>query len=119
VCVLCNWAIRFIIRHDNKDVFQFSSLQSDFSKNQLSHINGQDIKKDSIIYQRGNHFYTRSEAVLEILKEIGGVWKLFYLLTLVPKPFRDWVYELIARNRYQIFGKRDQCMILPKGKDSV
>ena len=82
-------------------------------------MNGQDIISDYVIFQDGDHLYIKSDAVLKILKEIGGFWKLFYLLIIIPKSFRDWVYELIARNRYQIFGKRDQCMILPKGKESV
>lgn len=113
VCILCNWAIRFIIRYDKKEVFRFSSLQSDFSKKQLLYMNGQGIKINSVVYQDGNHFYTRSDAVLEILKKIGGIWKLFYAFKIIPKSARDWLYELIAKNRYFLFGKRNSCMIPP------
>lgn len=113
VCILCNWAIRFIIWHDKKEVFRFSSLQSKFAKKQLLRMNGQDIISNSVVYQRGIHFYTKSEAVLEILKEIDGVWKLFYVFKIIPKPARDWLYGLIARNRYFLFGKRNSCIIPP------
>jgi predicted DCC family thiol-disulfide oxidoreductase YuxK len=100
-----------VIRHDKREVFSFSSLQSEFAKNSGLHINGQEIKSDTIVYQEGNIFYTKSNAVLKILFEIGGAWKLFYIAIIIPKPWRDWLYDVIARNRYRVFGKMDQCMV--------
>lgn len=76
-------------------------------------MNGQDIKRNSVVYQDGNFFYIRSDAVLEILKKTGGIWKLFYAFKIIPKPARDWLYELIAKNRYSLFGKSDSCIIPP------
>lgn len=100
-----------MIRHDKREVFSFSSLQSEFSKNSGLNINGQDIKWDTIVYQEGKIFYAKSDAVLKILFEIGGAWKLFYVFIIIPKPWRDWLYDVIARNRYRLFGKMDRCMV--------
>jgi predicted DCC family thiol-disulfide oxidoreductase YuxK len=112
--MLCNWTVRFIIRHDKNEVFWFSTLQSNFAKKHLLHMNGQDIISDHIIFQDGDHLYIKSDAVLKILKEISGFWKPFYFLILIPRPLRDWLYGLIARYRYSLFGKMNRCMIPAK-----
>jgi predicted DCC family thiol-disulfide oxidoreductase YuxK len=53
----------------------------------------------------------KSRAVLEILKDIGGGWNLFYILIVVPPFVRDFIYAIIAKNRYRIFGRRSSCMV--------
>lgn len=118
ICNLCNWSVRFVIKHDKENLFLFAPLQSKYAADHLKHSNGQYIKLKFIIYQDHHIFYTKSDAVLKILKDIGGVWKLFYVLKIIPGPLRDWLYDLIARNRYQWFGKKDNCSIpSPENKD--
>jgi len=114
VCNLCNWMVTFVIKHDKRSTFSFSQLQSDFAKKLKFHVNVQNMTYDTLIYQQGENYYIKSEAVLRILKEIGGVWKLFYVLKIIPKPLRDWMYDKIARSRYRLFGKMDSCMIPSK-----
>lgn len=114
VCNLCNRLVRFVINHDKLCIFSFSSLQSEFAKNIENHINGQDINYNTIVYQDGKSFYIKSDAVLKILKDFQGVWRVFYILKFIPRPWRDWLYDVIARNRYKVFGKMDQCMMPSK-----
>lgn len=111
VCNLCNWTVKFIIKHDKKNVFMFAPLQSDFMKSGVTHANGQYIKKDSVIYQKGDQVFSRSDAILHILKTLGGGWKLLYAFKIIPKPWRNWLYDRIAKNRYRWFGKKDRCML--------
>lgn len=89
-------------------------LQSEFSKNQLRGSKSQDISNNSVVYQDELNTYTKSDAVLKIIFEFGGIWKLFVLFKLVPKSIRDWLYDLIAGNRYKLFGKMKDCMIPPE-----
>ena len=118
VCNLCNRSVRFILKYDKNVVFSFASLQSEFAKKHLVHFNGPDRKNGSIIYRDHQFFYTKSDAVLKILNDLGGVWKLFYVIKIIPKPIRDWLYDLMAINRYRMFGKKDSCMIpSPEVKD--
>ncbi len=111
VCNLCNWSIQFVIKNDKKKIFLFASLQSDCASTNLTHANGQHISYDSVVYQKGELIYTQSDAVLTILKDMGGLWRLFYIFKFIPKPLRDWVYNMIGANRYRWFGKKDKCMI--------
>ena len=115
VCNLCNNAIQFIIKRDKKNLYKFAALQSDAATALLKE-RGIDISKiDSIILIDPNTaYYTKSSAALEIGKTFGGVWRLLGFFEWVPGPIRDWVYDLIAKNRYSWFGKRNECMVPTK-----
>lgn len=115
VCNLCNNAIQFIIKRDKKNLYKFAALQSDAATALLKE-RGIDISKiDSIILIDPNTaYYTKSSAALEIGKTFGGGWRLLGLFEWVPGPIRDWVYDLIAKNRYSWFGKRNECMVPTK-----
>jgi hypothetical protein len=63
------------------------------------------------IYKKEGQFYLRSSAVLHILKDLGGTWKILYVFIIIPPFIRDFVYRLIAHNRYRFFGKRESCQI--------
>ena len=118
ICNLCNWSVRFILKYDKNVVFLFASLQSEFTKKHLVHFNEAERINESIVYQDHQVFYTKSDAVLKILNDLGGVWKLFYVFKIIPQNLRDWLYDFIARNRYRLFGKKDNCMIpSPEVKD--
>ena len=111
VCNLCNWAVRLIIRHDKRKVFSFASLQSTYASERLMYGNGQDIKLYSVVFQDGNHISVKSDAVLKVCQHLGGAWKLLLIFRIVPRSWRDWVYDMVADQRYRWFGKRDKCMV--------
>jgi predicted DCC family thiol-disulfide oxidoreductase YuxK len=111
VCNLCNRTVQFIIKKDSKTKFYFASLQSDYGQTLLKRFGLPLDDFDSFVLIKGDKFYLRSTAVIHVLKELGWIWKLFYALIIFPRPLRDFVYNLIARTRYKIFGKLDNCMI--------
>ena len=111
VCNLCNGTVQFIIKRDPEGKFKFASLQSDFGRSQLQRFNlNQDILH-SIVVVDGDQVLERSDAALRIAKHLGNPWKALTLFKILPKFFRDACYNLIATNRYRIFGKQDSCMI--------
>ena len=111
ICNLCNSSVNFIIDHDKKNEFRFASLQSEAGQDLLKkfHRNVNDF--DSIILVENGEHYERSSAVLKIVKKFPGLWKLLYLFIIVPKPLRDFVYDIIADNRYKWFGKKESCRV--------
>lgn len=118
VCNLCNGTVNWIIHHDPKGLIHFASLQSNYAQEKLK-IGGYESKPlSSVVLIKEGQYFTQSEAILQVLKEIkpGGI--LSILLSWVPKPVRDWGYTLIAQNRYRIFGKKDTCMI-PKSEWTI
>lgn len=112
VCNLCNGAIQFIIRRDRHGKFRFASLQSEAGK-ALAEERGIDLEQtDSmILIEPGVAYYTRSDAALKIGKSFGGGWALLGIFEWIPRPIRDGIYNLVAKNRYKWFGKREECMI--------
>ncbi len=66
---------------------------------------------ETIIYLRGDRYLTKSSAILYVLKDIGGIWQLVFGFMIIPAFIRDFVYGIVARNRYRIFGKKESCMI--------
>ncbi|MEP0987769.1 DCC1-like thiol-disulfide oxidoreductase family protein [Ekhidna sp.] len=111
VCNLCNASIQFIIKRDKQNRFLFSSLQSDYAKLNLPPSFTEDQNLQSIILKKGNKVAKKSSAVLTIAKALSGVWPILYVFIIIPKFIRDWFYDIIARNRYKWFGKKDHCMI--------
>lgn len=109
VCGFCNQSVDVLLRADKGDVLKFAPLQGEYAKGVLS--NECIVNIDTIIYQDGMNMYHRSEAVLRILCEVGGLWKIFYPLIVIPGSWRDWAYCAFARNRYKWFGKKDACRI--------
>lgn len=111
VCNLCNKSINRLIKNDVKKKFKFASLQSDFA---MSFVPDQMINHknlDTILLYKKGQFYDRSNAILNICKALGGGFNLFLIGYIVPRFIRDAMYRLVANNRYEWFGKEDQCMV--------
>ena len=111
VCNLCNASVRFIINRDSGGRFKFASLQSVVGK-QLQRETGIDPDAlSTIVLIRQKRYYVRSDAILEIARNLDGVWPVIYAAKIIPRFIRDGVYKLIARQRYSWFGKKDNCMV--------
>lgn len=111
VCNLCNGAVQFIIKHDRANRFRFASLQSETAKKYIAHFSVTGPELYSLLLIKNGKVYDRSAAVLEIAKHLSGLWPVLAIFIILPEFFRDGIYSLIARNRYRLFGKKDQCMI--------
>lgn len=112
VCNLCNGAVQFFIKRDRNKRFRFASLQSTSGEQVIDHIKEMEGKiPDSILLVYQAHYYTKSDAIIRSLQMLGGLWRLTIFLKVFPKFIRDAVYDLIAKNRYKWFGKKDECMI--------
>ncbi|MBS1781349.1 MAG: DUF393 domain-containing protein [Bacteroidetes bacterium] len=112
LCNLCNGAVQYIIRHDKQRLFRFASLQSEAGR-QVQEVYRKQYGQvpDSLILQVNDKIYSRSDAALRTAILIKR-WKwLSKMCLVIPKFLRDGVYNLIARNRYRWFGKKESCMI--------
>ena len=109
VCNLCNAFIRWIVRRDRRAHFKFAALQSPVSQQILPTQVSPEM--DTVLLVESGKIYMKSEAVLRIIQQLGGVGRLSPILRVIPRRMRDRIYDFIARNRYAWFGRRDQCMI--------
>jgi len=112
VCNLCDATVQFLIKRDKKDIFRFVAIQSDLGQEIIQHIGIDTSKTDSIIlYEPGHAYYYKAEAALKIGKELGGIYALLGIFTLLPNAVTNIVYDYVARNRYKWYGKKEACMI--------
>lgn len=111
ICNFCNAMVNFIIRHDKKNVFRFATLQSQAGKSLLSRHQIDWKANDSFVVIEKDKAYQKSNASLRLYNKLPWYWKWTQVFWIVPKFLRDGVYNIIARNRYKWFGKKEECMI--------
>ena len=111
VCILCNSFVQFILKKDRANQFYFTTAQSDFVQEQVKSMQFKVNPMDSVIYLKNGKVLTESSAVLGILSDLGGIWKLTSIFRLVPSFLRNAMYRFCARRRYRVFGMRETCMV--------
>ena len=110
VCNLCNHFIRWVTVHDRTGIYHFASLQGETAKRILGPQAIDPMTWSIVLVEEGNTF-RKSEAVLKILRGLGGMGKLMASgLSWIPSGFSDHVYDFIAKNRYRWFGKKESCL---------
>ncbi len=110
-CNLCNSLVDWLILRDTHDVLKFASLQGITAKSHLPVFHSSQTSFDTVVYFRDGQIYEKSTAVLYALKDIGGVWSGAQVFLIIPKRVRDAIYDLVAKNRYRLFGRKDTCRI--------
>jgi predicted DCC family thiol-disulfide oxidoreductase YuxK len=108
VCVFCSRWVRFVAARDEKRRFRFTAIQSGYGTRlaQAFGISPDDPDTNAVIH--GGIAFFKSDGALTVLSNLQG-WGWVRVLRFVPRPFRDAVYNLVARNRYRIFGKYEEC----------
>ena len=113
ICNLCNKTVLFLIKHDKKNNLHFAAQQSSAGgkiMQQYFVLND----SNSVVLIKDEKVYYKSDAIIEISKLLVGWPKLFKLIFIFPKGLRNWFYDIVANNRYQIFGKKEHCSIPSK-----
>ena len=110
-CLLCNGITRFVAKRDRTLAFRFASLQSIVGQQLLvnGHLSTEDI--DTFVMVKDGQYYTKSDAALRVFRKLGGLWPLLYIFIIVPTAWRNVIYDLVAKNRYRWFGRRELCLL--------
>lgn len=123
VCGLCNGFVRFLLPRDRHDRLRFASLQSGFARDLLAR-HGEDARDLGTVYvvvngrDGGVRLLRKSRAVLHVVRGLGGMWRVAALLAVCPPGLLDAGYDLVAKNRYRLFGKYEACLMPdPKWRD--
>jgi predicted DCC family thiol-disulfide oxidoreductase YuxK len=121
VCGLCNRLVQFLLKRDSHDRLRFASLQSDFAAVILKRHGADPHDLDTVYvvkdYEQPNEeLLARSNAILFVLPELGGIWRLSGVSKVLPRWLRDRLYDLVAKNRYRMFGKYETCMLPEPGQ---
>jgi predicted DCC family thiol-disulfide oxidoreductase YuxK len=111
VCTLCNRSVDFLLNKDHKRRLKFASLQSGFAKTVLQHHPNQPLNEDTIIFYDEGRIYTKSTAVLKIAAYLALPYSALSVFLIIPRVWRDFAYDKVARNRAKWFGTRTNCRV--------
>ena len=111
VCNLCNGFVVFVVKRDPNAKFKFASLQSEEGEKVQKEFDMDPDNIKTMVLVDNDKYYVKSDAALRIFKELSGLWSLLYYFIIIPRPIRDFVYDIVAKNRYRWFGRLDECML--------
>lgn len=114
LCVLCNRSVDLLIKLDKCRLFKYTSLQGEYVKT----LNLNDSIQ-SIVYIENGQAYYKSTAILKILRSLGGIWVYTTIFYIIPPAIRDFIYDIIAKYRYKIFGKLATCRTPKCGESAL
>ena len=117
-CNLCNWAVNFVLAKDRREIFLFSPMQSDRGREILTQLGFTNKAVETIYLLENKKTYSKSTAVLLILRQLPFPWKLSFAFIVVPTFLRDFIYHVVAKHRYIWFGKMNSCRIPSESEKS-
>ena len=111
VCVLCSHFVMWVLKRDRKDVFLFTTAQSQLGQMLYRQfgLDGQNFETNLVIYE--GEVYMRMAAFVKICSVLGLPWRLVRVIEILPNRLQDWLYEMVKSNRYRLFGKRQVCLV--------
>jgi predicted DCC family thiol-disulfide oxidoreductase YuxK len=111
VCNLCNGSVQFLLKRDTRARLRFASLQSEVGRSLMAEHGLDPDALSSVVLVEDGRIWQESSAALRVARHLPGAWKLLRVFAVIPRPLRDAVYRLIARNRYRWFGKTETCWL--------
>lgn len=116
-CLLCNGWVRFLLPRDRSARIKFASMQGATGQALLKQAGLSLDNLDTMLVVDGEKSWRHTAAILRVLHVLGGWWRALWVFWLIPAPLRDGLYRVVARNRYRLFGRSDQCL-MPRPEDA-
>jgi predicted DCC family thiol-disulfide oxidoreductase YuxK len=110
-CALCSAWVRFLLRHDRDARYRFAAMQTAAGRALLAAHGLDPDDPSSFLLLEGEAAWTDTDAIRRVVTGFGGVWRVAHALAWIPKPLRDRIYRLVARNRYRWFGRNAACFV--------
>ena len=111
VCNLCVRSVKFIINHEADQLLRFTPLQSPAGARLLREYGFDPEDAKSFVLVANGKPYVKSDAAIRVARHLRGGWRLIGAIKIIPRPIRNWTYDVIARNRYRWFGRSEGCMV--------
>ena len=111
VCKLCTHTVAFVLRHEASPVLRFAPMQSPAGKQLMQQFGIDPGQMKTFVVVADGRAYVRSDAAIRVARFFRGGWKLLGIVKVIPRPIRDYAYDVVARNRYRWFGRLDACIV--------
>jgi predicted DCC family thiol-disulfide oxidoreductase YuxK len=109
VCGLCNGLVDWLMMRDKSHKIKYATLQGEHAKKLLNPSLREDL--DTVVVWHQDQVYTQSEAIILCFSQLSFPWNLVRIFKIIPSFLRNFIYQIIAKNRYRIFGKNETCRI--------
>ena len=110
-CNVCAGSVNFILRHEAKPDLVFAPLQSPAGARLLRQFNFDPEDARTFVLLSDGVAHVKSEAAVRVCGHFRGAWRFLSVVRIIPRPIRDWAYDVFARNRYRWFGRLEACMV--------
>ena len=110
VCNLCARSVKFILDHEAAPVLRFTPLQSPAGARLLRELKFDPADAKTFVLIADGKAYVKSDAAIRVASYLSGAWKLAGAVKIIPRPIRDRMYDVVARNRYRWFGRVEECI---------
>ncbi|WP_205780371.1 thiol-disulfide oxidoreductase DCC family protein [Flagellimonas oceanensis] len=114
VCNLCSGFVQFVIKRERDSTISFASLQSEEGQGLLKKYGVDSTTVDSIVFIKDDRAFIKSEAFFKIVQHLKAPWPFLRIFTFLPLKFNNAIYDLIAKNRYKVMGKKNSCWLPSK-----
>lgn len=111
VCNICSFGVGIVLRADKQGLFRFAFGQGERGSALKAAYGLPKGDLESVTLIEDGRCYSKSDAVIEVVRRLPFPWPLLTVLKIVPKFLRDPLYSLVARNRYRWFGMRNSCFV--------
>lgn len=111
LCNLCAHCVRFVLAHEADHILRFTPAQSRAGARLMRELGLDPEDAKTFVLISNGKAYVKSEAAIQVVGHLRGKWKLLYAIKTIPRPIRDWAYDVIARKRYRWFGRSAACMV--------
>lgn len=115
VCVLCSGSMHFIQKHDTRDAFRFVLAQSLLGQSLFRHYGLPAENFDTVLVLDDGVLRTKLDAFAAVMRRLPGAWRVLSSARFIPSLIADLMYDLVAKNRYRWFGKREACLMPTAG----
>ena len=116
-CILCSGFANFVIRHDPKIRLRLLTAQSQLGEALYAHYGLKPADYETNLLIENGNVRVKSDGTMAMFSYLGWPWKLINIGRALPRPIRDWLYGVIARNRIKWFGRNDICYRPPPDAD--
>lgn len=108
-CGLCNGFVNFLFKIDKNHIYKVAALQGETARKHLPKAKIEDL--NSLVVYRNDLLLDKAQAVIQILDDMGGIWRVLSFFEVLPDSFLNKIYDMVAKSRYRFFGKSDACRL--------
>jgi predicted DCC family thiol-disulfide oxidoreductase YuxK len=111
VCNFCERSVQLILRHEARPELRFALVQSNTGARMARDLGFDPEDAKTFVIVERDRAYVRSAAAIRVARYLRWPWRALAVIWVIPRPLRDWAYDLVAANRYRWFGRKDSCMV--------